>query len=107
MKTMVFTMFAAAFMLVAASAAYSAMSSAVTAIDSNNRAVVSISEVSTPITTSARDTVSFDSNGLWLASDYSKVSAGETAMASREKVMERSKNLYCFDSASKFCAVAY
>lgn len=101
-------MLAAVFMLAVSSAAYSAMSSGLTAIDSNHQAVVSISEVSSPIVASSSgDKVAFDSNGVWLAADYSKVSSGEHSMASSMKGSEHSSGLYCFDSLSRFCAAAY
>ncbi len=108
MKTIAITLMAAAFALVAGSSAYSAMLTDVSAIDSNHLAVVSISEVSSPIVASSSgDKVAFDSNGVWLAADYSKVSSGEHSMASSMKGSEHSSGLYCFDSLSRFCAAAY
>jgi len=106
MKTLAISLMAAAFVL-AASGAFAGMAShELVSLDSSHHAVVSISEASSPIAASAGEVLSFDSQGLWTASDYTKVSSGSSMskMASGSSVHEK---MYCFDSLSRFCAVAY
>lgn len=107
MKTLMMSLMAAAFVLVAASMASANMMGSdyhgLTAIDSAGIASIAIHSPSAPVVKAESEKLVFDSNGLFAVN---VLKATETSAVAGTD-MEKGKNLYCFDSVTKFCAKAY
>lgn len=111
MKTLMMGLMAAAFLFGAASLASADMMGSsfhdLTAIDSAGITTVAISAPSAPVGfVEVLDKIALDSNGIWLVNDIYATPA-ETGMMAGSSMEEKVKDLYCFDSTSKFCARAY
>ncbi|MBI5189684.1 MAG: hypothetical protein HZA22_03265 [Nitrospirae bacterium] len=118
MKTLMMSLMAAAFVLVAASFSgaemmwkdYSGATTqeyhALEAIDSAGIAVITITPPSGPIVSVASEELVFDSNGVFTATVL-KAAPHDASASAGKGMMEEKGTLYCFGSLNRQCAEAY
>lgn len=112
MKTLMMSLMAAAFVLVAASLASANMMGSghhsLNAIDPAGVASIEIREAASPVGfVKVYDKISLDPNNLWVVNDIYSDHTGYETIAEKVGMEGTEKTLLCFDSVSKFCAKAY